>query len=272
MDVRIFWQDSFILVPMTAPEGTAVQPVAHLIQIDRSSPIPLYFQVAQRIEELIKSGQMPPGFRLENEIALADQLGLSRPTMRQAMQHLVDKGLVVRRRGVGTQVVHGRVRRQVELSSLYDDLARADRRPRTEVLSFSVGPAPDDAAHALNLADGAEVVAVERLRYAEDEPLALMHNYLPVGLADLTAEKLARHGLYQVLRDSGVRMGVAEQTIGARRAGAREARLLHEPRGAPLLTMARTAYDDAGRVVEFGSHVYRAGLYSFELTLVAGRS
>jgi len=246
-----------------------VQPVAQLIQIDRSSPIPLYFQVARRIEELIKSGQMPPGFRLENEIALADQLGLSRPTMRQAMQHLVDKGLVVRRRGVGTEVVHTRVRRQVELSSLYDDLARAGRRPRTDVLSFSVVVAPEEAVHALNLAPGTQVIAIERLRYADDEPLALMHNYLPVGVADITADGLAQHGLYQLLRDAGVQMRVAEQTIGARRASAREARLLCEPRGAPLLTMARTAYDHAGRVVEYGSHVYRAGLYSFELTLAS---
>ena len=96
--------------------------MAPLIRVDRSSPVPLYYQVAQRLEELIEAGRMPPGYRLENEIALADQLGLSRPTMRQAIQHLVDKGLLVRKRGVGTQVVHGRVRRQVELSSLYDDL------------------------------------------------------------------------------------------------------------------------------------------------------
>ena len=54
-----------------------------------------------------------------------------------------------------------------------------------------------------------------------------------------------------------------------RKAGATEARLLHETRGAPLLTMQRTAYDHANRAVEYGSHVYRASLYSFELTLVA---
>ena len=104
------------------------------IRIDRSSPVPLYFQVAQRLEQLIESGEMPPGHRLDNEIALADQLGLSRPTMRHAIQHLVDKGLLVRKRGVGTQVVHAPVRRRVELSSLFDDLDRAHRQPRTEIL------------------------------------------------------------------------------------------------------------------------------------------
>src|SRR5213078_1877379 len=191
---------------------------------------------------MIESGEMPPGSRLENEIALADQLGLSRPTMRQAIQHLVDKGLLVRKRGVGTQVVHSRVRRQVELSSLYDDLDRAHRQPRTEVLSFAEIVAPDEVAVALHLPAGSRVVAVERLRYAQDEPLALMHNYLPVGVADLTAEDLAQRGLYQILRDAGIQIRIADQTISARKANATEARLLEEARGAPLLAMSRTAY------------------------------
>ena len=113
-----------------------MNPVAPPIQVDRNSPVPLYFQVAQHLEHLIESGELAPGTRLENEIDLADRLRLSRPTMRRAIEYLVDKGLLVRKRGVGTQVVHARVRRQVELSSLYDDLDRAHRQPRTEVLSF----------------------------------------------------------------------------------------------------------------------------------------
>jgi DNA-binding GntR family transcriptional regulator len=246
-----------------------VERVTPSIRIDRSSPVPLYFQVAQRLEQMIESGEMPPGSKLENEIAMADQLGLSRPTMRQAIQHLVDKGLLVRKRGVGTQVVHARVRRQVELSSLFDDLDRAHRQPRTEILSFGTVEAPDDVAVALRLAPGTEVMAFERLRYAQDEPLALMRNYLPTGVADITAESLTTSGLYQVLRDAGVQLRIADQTISARKAGATEARLLHETRGAPLLTMQRTAYDHANRAIEYGSHVYRASRYSFEFTLVA---
>ena len=189
--------------------------------------------------------------------------------MRQAIQHLVDKGLLVRKRGVGTQVVHARVRRQVELSSLYDDLHRTHRQPRTEVLSFGEVPAPDEVAVALHLPAGTTVTAIERLRYAQDEPLAIMRNYLPTGIAGLTAQLLTERGLYQILREAGVQMRIADQTIGARKATAAEARLLHEARGAPLLAMSRTAYDHAGRAVEFGSHVYRASRYSFELTLVA---
>ncbi|MFF5207725.1 GntR family transcriptional regulator [Streptosporangium sp. NPDC000396] len=238
------------------------------IDLDRSSPVPLYFQVAEQISEAIRRGDLAPGSRLDNEILLADQLGLSRPTIRQAIQYLVDKGLLVRKRGVGTQVVHGQVKRSVELTSLYDDLRRAGQEPATRVLSLAPVPVEEEIAAIFGVEAGTEVLCVERIRYASGEPLALLHNWLPVGLAPLTAENLEGRGLYELLRSAGVRMRVANQRMGARAATATEAKLLGERRGAPLLTMLRTTYDDQGRAVEHGSHVYRASHYSLEVTLV----
>ncbi|MEV6865182.1 GntR family transcriptional regulator [Streptosporangium subroseum] len=238
------------------------------IDLDRSSPIPLYFQVAEQISEAIRRGDLTPGSRLDNEILLADRLGLSRPTVRQAIQYLVDKGLLVRKRGVGTQVVHGQVKRSVELTSLYDDLRRAGQEPATRVLSLDRAPVQEDVAAILGVTIGTEMLRLERIRYASGEPLALLHNWLPLGLAPLTAENLSERGLYELLRAAGVRMRVANQRIGARAATAAEARLLDERRGAPLLTLLRTTYDDQGRAVEHGSHVYRASHYSLEVTLI----
>jgi len=244
-------------------------PVAAVVplMVDRTSPIPLYFQVASRLQQLIEDGQIAVGTRLENEIDLADQLGVSRPTMRRAIQYLVERGMLVRKRGVGTQVVHPKVRRPVELSSLYDDLAKAGRAPRTEVRAFEVMPATDALAQALGVMEGAEVTWVERLRYADDEPLALMTNAIPVDVLRPRREDLENHGLYELLRTAGHVPRVADEVIGARAASKAEARMLDETSGAPLLTMNRTAWDAAGRAVEFGSHLYRASRYSFELTL-----
>jgi DNA-binding GntR family transcriptional regulator len=243
-----------------------------VLSVDRSSPVPLYYQLAQQLEEAVRSGALAPGERLENEVDLADRFGLSRPTVRQAIQELVRKGMLVRKRGVGTQVVQGHngkdITRPVALSSLFDDLTRTGRTPRTEVLSHGMEPANPQVAAALGVREGSDVVRVERLRWAGDEPLALMCNWLPLGLASYTNEELATHGLYELLRRSGVHMRIATQRIGARAATAAEAKLLHERKGAPLLTMERTAYDDSGRAVEFGSHAYRAQTYSFEVTLV----
>jgi DNA-binding GntR family transcriptional regulator len=237
------------------------------IQIDRSSPVPLYFQVAQRLEHMIESGEMPAGVRLDNEIDLAEQLGLSRPTMRRAIAYLVDRGLVIRKRGFGTQVAHPKVRRQVGLTSLYDDLAKTSRSPRTKILSFAVEPASDALAVELGIEEGTDVYVFERLRYAEGEPLALMRNHVPASLLRLSADDLQAHGLYELLRNAGINLKIAKQSIGARTATATEARVLGEARRAPLLTMTRSAYDDQGRAVEHGSHIYRASRYSFDITL-----
>ena len=237
------------------------------IQVDRNSPVPLYFQVAQHLEHLIESGDLATGTRLENEIDLADRLGLSRPTMRRAIEYLVDRGLLVRKRGVGTQVVHAKVRRQVELTSLYDDLAKTRRDPQTQVLSFTTEPTPEALALEMGIPAGTDVYVFERLRYAEAEPLALMRNHVPADLLRLTPEDLGVQGLYNLFRANGVNLRIAKQSIGARAATAAEARALGETKGAPLLTMARAAYDDQGRAVEYGDHIYRASRYSFDLTL-----
>jgi DNA-binding GntR family transcriptional regulator len=239
------------------------------IHVDRSSPVPLYFQVAQHLEHLIESGELATGTRLDNEIDLADRLGLSRPTMRRAIEYLVDRGLVVRKRGVGTQIVHTKMRRPVELTGLYEDLAKTGRDPHTRVVSFGLEPASDALALELGIPDGTDVYVFERLRYAGAEPLALMRNQVPAGLLRLTAADLETHGLYDLLRANGINPRIARQSIGARAAAGAEARALGETKGAPLLTMVRAAYDDRGRAVEHGDHLYRASRYTFDLTLTS---
>jgi DNA-binding GntR family transcriptional regulator len=229
--------------------------------------VPLYFQVAQRLEHMIESGELPMGTRLENETDLADQLGLSRPTMRRAIEYLVGRGLLVRKRGIGTQVVHTKVTREVELTSLYDDLAKTGRAPSTTVVSFRTEAADEALAATLGIAAGTPVYVFERLRYADAEPLALMRNHVPGHLLRLTAADLEAQGLYNLFRANGLTMRIARQAIGARAATPAEARALGEKRGTPLLTMERSAYDEQGRAVEHGHHLYRASRYSFDLTL-----
>jgi GntR family transcriptional regulator len=138
------------------------------------------------------------------------------------------------------------------------------------VLSFAVEAPSELVADALAVPMDSSVYSIERLRFTGDEPLSIMHNWVPVDVVTLDRDVLAARGLYDVLRSSGVIMKIATQTIGGRAARAAEARLLGERPGAPLLTMTRTAYDETGRAVEYGSHVYRASRYTFELTLTSG--
>jgi GntR family transcriptional regulator len=239
--------------------------------LDRTSPIPLYFQIAENLKDAIQAGAIAPGQRLDNELELAEQLGVSRPTVRQAIQRLVQQGLVVRRRGLGTVVVAPRILRPVALTSLYDDLAAAQRGPVTSVLAVTETEADGETAEALSLTAGTQVLSVVRLRFADDAPLAIMHNYLPLNLLQGKPEiDLERGGLYELLRSQGVQLHAADQVLAARRATPQEARLLQAPRGTTLLTMTRTAYDVAGLPVEHGRHAYLADRYSFKMSLVAG--
>ena len=237
------------------------------IAIDRASPVPLYFQLAQHLEAAIQSGALEPGARLENEAELAVRLGLSRPTVRSAFGYLSNKGLIVRKRGAGTVVAKERIDRDVGLTSLYDDLAAAGRGPVTDVVRNEVDHASDTVARALQLPERALVICLERIRFADGEPIALMHNFLPAALMHLSTGMLAEHGLYELLRASGIRLGSATERMSAKNASLSEARALGETRGTALLTMERIAYDDGGRPVEFGQHLYRASRYALTLTM-----
>ncbi len=237
--------------------------------VDRSSAVPLHHQVSQHLELSIQSGDIPHGSLLGNEVALAKLLGLSRPTVRRAIQQLVDKGLVVRRRGVGTRVVQPKVRRSLELTSLHDDLTRSGRVPTTDVITLDQVAAPADVAGLLGVPPGDRVARLVRLRRAESRPIAKMTNYLPSKVGEFEPADLEERGLYDLLRQRGIHLHSATQMIGARNATAAEARLLAEPRGAPLLTMERITYDDRGVAVEYGTHVYAASRYSFEIDLLA---
>lgn len=238
------------------------------IVVNRSIPVPLYFQVAEQLERAIVEGLLVPGDRIANEIALADQLGLSRPTMRQAIQLLVDKGMLVRKRGVGTQVVQPPIRRTVELTSLYDDLRRTGHHLDTTVLMLELVEADEVIATRLRLSEGTPVWRLDRLRSVDGQPLALMRNYVPRSVTDLGEVDFQATGLYEHFRAEAVHLRVAHQTISARRAETDEARLLGGRKGDPVLTMERTSYDDKGRAVEYGTHLYRPDLYAYETTLV----
>lgn len=233
------------------------------VAIDRSSPVPLYHQLAEQLSAAIADGTLQPGDPFENEVAVAERLQLSRPTVRRAIHELVDQGLLVRRRGLGTTVANKKVHRDFKLSSLFDDLAREGRAPRSVVLQFEHDK-DERAAAGLDLPADTQLLHVARLRLADDMPLALMHNWLPLEY-DLTREELESNGLYAALRERGIKPVVARQTIAARMPTAAERRHLEMLGSQPVLTMTRMAFDASGKAVEFGDHCYRAAHYSIDL-------
>jgi DNA-binding GntR family transcriptional regulator len=231
--------------------------------------VPLYHQLSSQLLAAIESGRLPKGSLLDNELELAERWQVSRPTVRRAIQELVDGGLLVRRRGVGTHVVSDQVRRPFTLTSLFDDLVASGRQPTTKVLTLRRGTADDDVAEALRIGAGDPVVQIERLRAVGAKPLAVMRNWLIADVADgITADELTERGLYAALRDRGVRPHSASQRLGAAAASASDAALLELTPGSPLVTMRRVMHDATGRIVELGEHRYDAAQYAVELDVI----
>lgn len=238
------------------------------ITLDRSSPVPLYHQVATAFETAIRDGSLAAGTRLDNEIELAKRFNLSRPTMRQALDRLVQAGLVVRRRGIGTQVVEPPVRRPLQLSSLYDDLVEQGSNPTTQLLEFSQVDADKERSELLSIDLGTPLQHIRRVRVVDGTPLAIMENWVPSDIVSLSSARLTSNGLYDLMRAAGVDFRLAHQRMGATVATGERAALLDVDKGSPLVLMERVARDSNGRAVDCGHHLYRADMYSFEMTLV----
>jgi GntR family transcriptional regulator len=239
------------------------------VVLNRVSPVPLYHQLARQLVAAVENGQLPKGAYLANELDLAQRWQVSRPTVRRAIQDLVDNGMLVRRRGVGTQVVSDQVRRPFKLSSLFDDLAAAGRQPVSVVIEHVRVAADAALATTLAVPVGTDLVHIVRRRSVDSQPLAIMRNWLLVEVAgSITTDELNRRGLYALLRERGVRPHSASQRLGAMAATAAEAGLLGVSIGAPLLTMRRVMQDDGGRVVELGNHCYDAAHYTVELNVI----
>jgi len=242
-------------------------PSSLLFGLDPASPLPLYVQIAERIEKSIVEGIVPVQSWLENEETIALRLGASRATTRRALEKLVDRGLLERRQGKGTQVISGTVSNPTGMSSLYDELWAQGRAPTTTVLDRGPVAADHAVAEALGVTEGTAVLRIHRLRWADGAPLAVLTNWLPLPDREFSDSDLTGHGLHQLMRRGGVIFRTAHQRIGARRGRSDECDLLLLPRDSSVLTMTRTVSDSHGRLVDFGEHCYRPDSYAFDMTL-----
>lgn len=245
-------------------ENGGTVPITTIV-VDRGSPVPLYHQVAEHLRRLIASGGLTSGEHLPNELELAALFGLSRPTMRQALDELVRDGLIVRRRGVGTVVTPHDFRRGVSPTSIFEDLAATGRQPATQVLSIRAEAPTAELVEAYGEVDS--VVVVERVRFADGVPLVLMRNWLPERYARLTASELEATGLYRTMAVYGDVPVKARKSIRACGAAHREARLLDVRRGAPLLRVRHVGYDAGGTIVDVGDHLFRGDDYAVEVVV-----
>lgn len=229
---------------------------------------PLYLQLQRRIAEAIAQRRLSPGDSLPPEREMAAMTGLSRVTVRKAVEGLVDAGQLVQRRGSGTFVA-ARVERLEQalslLTSFTEDMARRGRTVDSVWLSRAIhAPAPEEVM-ALGLAAGDRVSRIERVRRSDGVPLAIERASIPTfALPDPAAVETS---LYAVMEARGMRPVRAVQRIAAANVTARDAELLGVPAGAAGLRIERIGYLASGRVVEFTRSLYRGDAYDFAVEL-----
>lgn len=231
--------------------------------INRNSPVPYYYQIEEWIRQQIARGELRPGDALESEIGLAQALGVSRITVRQALNDLTEQGLLVRRRALGTVVAEPRkslILSRTHLRGLTEEMAMEGMKVASQVLEHQVVPAAEDVQKALGLQDGAEVVLVRRLRFADGFPLCVEICYHPYEFfPSLAGMDLTNRSIYEVLEQEYQRRpSTAKDTIVADVAQGNIARWLNLPHGAPVLRIQRVSWDGNGVAVEYTVSIFRA--------------
>jgi GntR family transcriptional regulator len=241
--------------------------VAH---IDPDSPVPKYFQLREILLDLIDSDEFGIGAAIPSERELCQRFGLSRMTVRQAVDHLVSEGRLHRVPGKGTFVARPKIELALQLTSFTDDMRARGMIPGSRDLDRRVVRASAHLAKELGIQPGEEVHFIERLRTADGEPLSIERAHIPVKLApDLADYDLSDKSLYELLeRRYGLVMDAGELTIDGGLADPSDADLLKLPRGGAVLLLQRRSFS-GGVCAELGVSTYRADRYQLR-TLLEG--
>jgi GntR family transcriptional regulator len=230
----------------------------------------LHDQVRETIAEQIRSGVIPPGARLQSERDLADQMGVSRVTVRRALDALAEDGLVRAARGSGRFVSDAALVEPPNALLSFTELgAERGLRASSTVLEARVRPAAFEEAEIFGIAPGADVFELYRLRMLNGVAVALDAGRVPLSCAPaLPTVDFGTESLYAVLDAGGTALVRADYTTEALAANAEQARHLGVTPGSPLLLARTTSYDASDRVVELGETAYRSDRYRFRATLV----
>jgi GntR family transcriptional regulator len=229
---------------------------------------PLYLQLQRRIAGAIASGRLKPGDSLPPERVLASMTGLSRVTVRKAVEGLVAAQHLMQRRGSGTFVAPRLERLEQALSlltSFTEDMERRGKSVESVWLARGLhAPAPEEVM-ALGLGTGDRVARLERVRRSDGVPLAIERASLPATV--LPDPQAVDTSLYAILEARGLRPVRAVQRISAANLGIRDAALLGVAAGVAGLRIERISYLADGRVVEFTRSIYRGDAYDFAVEL-----
>lgn len=244
--------------------------------IDRNSPVPYHHQLKELMREEIESGRWPAGGRIPSEPALCRSLSVSRTVVRQALGALEYERLLRRRKGLGTFVADPKIRGRLvqSLTGFHDDMLAQGRTPRTVVLRQTVTTAGGKVGDRLGIPNDGLVVAIERVRSVDGEPIVFVTTYLPAELVPgLEAIDLTDSSLYQTLASRfELHIDHGHRSLESVRADAQVAARLGVEEGEPVLFLRSVTYLADGRAIEYYEASHRGDRSVLEVDLVRQRS
>ncbi len=234
------------------------------MRINPKDPKPIFKQISDALRHDIGAGVLKPDDAVPSEREYAETLKVSRMTVRAAINELVQEGLLIRKPGRATTVANGKINKNaVGFMSFSEDMKSRGMKASSKLLSCREEVADAAVAAQLGLPTGARVILIERVRFANSEPMAIESAYLPhQRFAGLTDFDLGQHSLYDVMEQQfGARPKLADETIEAVQLSTAEARLLAVRPASPALLARRVTRDTEGKVIEVAKAIYRGDRY-----------
>lgn len=243
--------------------------------LERSNPLPLYYQLKEVLRQQIRAGHLEPHAAIPSEPELVASYHVSRATVRQALNELVHEGLLYRQHGKGTFVCEPRIQQTLsELMSLSEELKRRGQRPGGLLIVSELVRGSETVREQLKLADEEQVLRLERVRTADNTPCAYEIDYLPYPRASGVYQRIkeiAEGSLYALMTAEGLSPYVAEQTLKCGVANARESAILQIPASEPGLRYACTTYDSTGQPIAYSETFFHGERFDFHITLRVAR-
>ncbi len=243
-------------------------------RIDKTVPIPLYFQLKELVLSEIKEGHYKSGDMIPTEKEISDSFGISRTTVRQAITELVQEGWLYRVKSKGTFVSQPKITQNFirKIESFNDQMYRLGKTPSTEVLELSTMKAMEageNVVTALELSEQDQVIFLHRKRMADGDPIVTVRTFLPYRECEfILNHNFVDEQLYSILSEKEETMIFRiERTVEAREAKAEDVKLLDMKRGKPIQYFVSTGYNAFGRPIEYTISRYRGDRSKFEVTV-----
>lgn len=241
--------------------------------IDKSNPIPLYYQLINLIHEKIKSGELKPGDALPTEHEFRKIYGLSQTTIRKAISELIHENIVEAHRPKGVFVCQPKIEEYSNgfLTSFTEEFRQSGYQPRSRILCFETVPLYGHIAEELKMSPGERAHYIYRLRYLNDDPVSINYDYISsTFVPNLQYEDFAETGkeqsLYYILREVyKIKLVRAVETVTAVLLSKEEAALLNTAAGTPVISRKRLAFDESNHPILSEKTLIR---YVYKTTLV----